>query len=371
MEEAERGERSNISHTSSSLLVSIKNLLLNIPKMTKILAITMTFLYILGLISFFANRLALIPGFTIPPHFRVWNLVTSGYFHLHLYDLIFNLIALLVLGKYLEPLWGSREFLRFIIIVNFFCAMSIFSVIVAVYVVTHNAGSQSAEHYLFKPFAGFYGTFGGFTVALKQVNPEEVRIPTLELRNKHIPSLLAFTHLALSFIIPVDYVLYMLFGIWFAWIYLRWFQRKAEGIYGDQSNEFSFASFFPECFQPAVSKISNIVWILCRAIFCCKCKPSKPQATTLISDFTTSNYTSILSPADAERRRQIALKALDARLAQIKHVPVTSPKVIGAGVVPPLVQQSNETVTSEQQENSIVIPIQNSKDALEAKSDSK
>jgi hypothetical protein len=36
----------------------------------------------------------------------------------------------------------------------------------------------------FKPFAGFYGVVSGFTVALKQLNPDEVIIPTIEIRKK-------------------------------------------------------------------------------------------------------------------------------------------------------------------------------------------
>jgi hypothetical protein len=45
---------------------------------------------------------------------------------------------------------------------------------------------------------------------------------------------------------PIQYVPFVVFGTYGAWIYLRYFQRKPEaGLKGDSSAEFAFATFFP------------------------------------------------------------------------------------------------------------------------------
>jgi hypothetical protein len=63
MQDIERGEKiEGLSSPKPSILTSIPNLFFNIPKVTKILAIIMTILYIFGLFSFFVNLLALVPG---------------------------------------------------------------------------------------------------------------------------------------------------------------------------------------------------------------------------------------------------------------------------------------------------------------------
>ncbi|KAJ1568513.1 hypothetical protein HK405_001084 [Cladochytrium tenue] len=87
-----------------------------------------------------------------------------------------------------------------------------------------------------------------------------------------------------------------LYGSVVAWVYIRFFKVQ-EGIRGDRSESFSFASFFPESTQftsyasPTLAAASLS-------------SPPPPAAKPLPgSDL-----------ADAERRRAIALRALDLRL---------------------------------------------------------
>ena len=42
---------------------------------------------------------------TIP---RVWNVFTAGYFETNCLVMLFNVAALLYLGKRIEPVWGAR-----------------------------------------------------------------------------------------------------------------------------------------------------------------------------------------------------------------------------------------------------------------------
>eukprot|EP00958_Prasinococcus_capsulatus_P017154 scaffold1929_cov376-Prasinococcus_capsulatus_cf.AAC.20 len=48
------------------------------------------------------------------------------------------------------------------------------------------------------------------------------------------------------------------------WCYLRFFQVRTEGVSGDPSETFEFATFFPDGAQPHVSRVSNILYNLVR-----------------------------------------------------------------------------------------------------------
>jgi hypothetical protein len=48
---------------------------------------------------------------------------------------------------------------------------------------------------------------------------------------------------------PVPTYPFTPFGLLVGWIYLRFYQPKSDGIVGDASDGFSFASFFPEVVQ--------------------------------------------------------------------------------------------------------------------------
>ncbi|KAE8670687.1 hypothetical protein F3Y22_tig00112114pilonHSYRG00157 [Hibiscus syriacus] len=68
--------------------------------------------------------LALIPARTIP---FGWNLITAGYI---------DTLGLLFMGKLLEPVWGSKEFLKFIFIINFLTSVCVFVTAIVLYYVT-------------------------------------------------------------------------------------------------------------------------------------------------------------------------------------------------------------------------------------------
>jgi membrane associated rhomboid family serine protease len=57
------------------------------------------------------------PAFTIG-HAYVWQLVTYAFVHVSFTHLLFNMIGLYFFGQRLEYRWGSREFLKFTIVVG-------------------------------------------------------------------------------------------------------------------------------------------------------------------------------------------------------------------------------------------------------------
>jgi hypothetical protein len=47
-------------------------------------------------------------------------------------------LAVLFIGKTLEPIWGSKEFLKFIVLVNLFTGASTFASMIFLYFCTRN-----------------------------------------------------------------------------------------------------------------------------------------------------------------------------------------------------------------------------------------
>jgi len=258
--------------------------------------------------------------------FFLWNIITSGYFHVSFFDLAFSIIVVLLVGKYLEPIWGSKEFLRFIAIVNLMVCLCMFALMIAAYFLS------GSDKFLFPPqkwgagehentqqqkgipvygVASFSGAIAGFVVAFKQLQPdyELSMFSIFGLRAKHYPSLLVVLHVILLVIGVHSFSsLYSIIGVYISWIYLRWFQRKGDGIVGDPSNEFAFASFFPEMTQPAIVKVTDII------CFCSRRPPSLPKITG--SSFQGSVHQ--VDPKVAERRRQKALQELETRMNEMK-----------------------------------------------------
>jgi len=101
------------------------------------------------------------------------------------------------------------------------------------------------------------------------------------------------------------------FGIIISWTYLRFFQSHQNGTKGDMSASFSFASFFPSIISPIISVFANTIFELLVKIRLCKPFVKKYNVAS------SSNITiTIPGPeaADADRRRQKALKALNDRM---------------------------------------------------------
>ncbi|NXK56965.1 TM115 protein, partial [Chauna torquata] len=99
-----------------------------------------------------------------------------------------------------------------------------------------------------------------------------------------------------------------------SWVYLRFYQRHSRGR-GDMSDHFAFATFFPEILQPVVGLVANLVHGLLVKVKVCR-KTVKRYDVGAPSSITISLPGT--DPQDAERRRQLALKALNERLKRVE-----------------------------------------------------
>ncbi|KMZ68061.1 putative Transmembrane protein [Zostera marina] len=268
--------------------------------------LSLLFLVGYGLLTVFPSAtayVALIPARTIP---FAWNLITAGFVDQSLPGVIISIIGLLLLGKQLEPIWGPREFLKFIFLVNFLTYTCAFVTAIILYYIS------TQEIYLYTPLSGFHGVLCGFLVGIKQIIPDQ-ELGVFKIKSKWIPSLCILLASILSFFV-LEFTTYLptiIFGVYTGWFYLRYLQRKPEtSIRGDPSDEFSFSSFFPEFLRPILDPIASILHrMLCGRFD--KAGENKGY-TSGASPLPGSD------PIEASRRRERGARALEQRLAAEK-----------------------------------------------------
>ncbi|EPS58976.1 hypothetical protein M569_15836, partial [Genlisea aurea] len=229
------------------------NYLTQIPKLCKGLAVVLIVghifvLYFPAAISY----IALIPAKTIP---FAWNLITSPYFEQSTEGVVISLIGLLVTGKLLDPIWGSRELLKFIFVVNVLTSLCVFVTAICLYYIT------SQELYLYMPVSGFHGAISGLIVGIKQILPDK-ELPLLKIKAKWSPSLAILAYVIVSLFRTTEVAAYVptfVFGAYTGWIYLRYWQKKPDSnIRGDQSDDFAFSTFFPSFLRGAIDPIASV-----------------------------------------------------------------------------------------------------------------
>ncbi|CBI31477.3 hypothetical protein AAG906_034404 [Vitis piasezkii] len=247
--------------------------------------------------------LALIPARTIP---FAWNLITSGYIEQTIYGTVVSTVGLLFLGKLLEPIWGTREFLKFIFVVNFLTSVCVFITAIALYYITRQ------ENYLYMPLSGFHGVLSGFLVGIKQIIPDQELslFSLLKIRARWLPSLMLLLSIAISFFTTESaaYLPALIFGTYMGWIYLRYLQRKPETrLKGDPSDEFAFSTFFPEFLRPVIDPIGSVFGRLC----CGRFEISDEDRGHTLGGAPLPGS----DPIEASRRRERGARALEERLA--------------------------------------------------------
>ncbi|KAM0090453.1 hypothetical protein ACP6JD_006170 [Aspergillus fumigatus] len=254
----------------------------------------------------------IVPYLTVVPSqffFYPWTLLTATFVEQNIFTVLLNAATLFYGGKYLERAWGSREFAKFIVIIavipNLVVALS------------------------------------SFLVAFKQLVPEHtvtIFKGLVKMRVKHFPALflLLNTISGLVFGTQVAALLAWL-GLLASWSYLRFYKRQpdltgtstdGQGIKGDASETFAFACLFPDVMQPPIAFVSDQIYTLLVALKICTPFSEEDIASgnqqvlargeaglpSLLSNQRGGGIRGIGKREEAERRRALALKALDQRL---------------------------------------------------------
>ncbi|KAG6553656.1 hypothetical protein Mapa_004570 [Marchantia paleacea] len=158
-------------------------------------------------LPFTVDYLTLVHGNTIP---FTWILVTKGYFKHTFIGLIFSVTGVFYYRRLLKPIWGSKEFVKFIAFTSFFTTICIFVISIFLYYVTGH------ENLLYTPIAGFHGVLVGFQVAMKHIFPDyEINTrQVIKMHAKWLPSFLVLIVLVVSFFVdnPIVYIPFIIFG---------------------------------------------------------------------------------------------------------------------------------------------------------------
>lgn len=344
--------------------MSVKAIIANVPSLTKALVSAVlgcslaAYVYIYRLqvdadpetvILSICPFIGLLPGFVM---YAPWTFLTAAFYESNIITLSISVVILLFCGKYLERAWGSKELLKFIIITAVLSnVVTWFGILISYYL-------SGDDKFLYNvQINGMAGVFSAFLVAFKHLIPEH-RIAILGARiSIRVKNLLGvFTVISIiSLILFKAIVFYNLVNIgWvIGWVYIRFFKYQ-DGIQGDRSETFAIQTFFPEFLHPVINFISNIVWGILVKLNCCQPGP-RHMPDVEIGNIGTSAPGS--ARAEAERRRALALKALDMRLSK---APTSSSGGSNSEPAPPMSRpltadnvlfDADETSTSETTNN--------------------
>lgn len=268
-----------------------------------------------------------------------WTIVLCSFIETDLLSLVLTLATLFYGGKYLERAWGSWEFAKFLLVITIGPNLVTLFACLALFVVTRDTT------YVQRNICGGTALQAGFLVAFKQLVPEHTVTlfrGILKIRVKNFPGIFLTVNQIISIITGSELPTTLATaGFFLAWVYLRFFKTTlpeiggttGAALKGDASETFALAHFFPEFIQPPIAYLSNLVFSLLVTIRVCtpfsehdvEAGNARAEArgdlglnglTRLAGNGVGGGGSTLpgSARAEAERRRALALKALDQRL---------------------------------------------------------
>ncbi|KAI7788684.1 rhomboid family protein [Diaporthe eres] len=307
---------------------------INIPPVTRILLITLGLQSILSAAirykQWTANSEIVIPYLNLIPQLSLiypWTFLTTTLVESNVFTLAIAAITLYHGGRYLERAWSSKEFAKFLLITALIPNTLCFGVMVTFFTVTRN------ESWTLTTIAGTIPLQISFLVAFSQLVPAHtvtlfrgilsLRVPRFPLVYLGLVLVLSLTPLLTlaSFLLAV-------FGLLTSWTYLRFYKtvfpdldssQTPYSLRGDASETFAFAEFFPAPAKPLVAALGDQVFnVLVALRLCTPFSQAEVSAAGGNSGgyhpYSHRNAAPGSARAEAERRRALALRALDQKL---------------------------------------------------------
>ncbi|THV07541.1 DUF1751-domain-containing protein [Dendrothele bispora CBS 962.96] len=333
-----------------AILQSPLTLIASIPPVTRYFTLaTIVFSSFYGWLAwngtYSTPYLTLIPGASL---FYPWTFVTSALVELSFWELIITLITIPPSLRYLERLWGSIETLKFIAVCVGFSNVIAFGFNWIEYMAT------SSEVFLYgMPYHGQMSLQIAVLVAFTQLIPEhqvqvmgfiKTRVKTLPMAYLTLSTVMCIVGFQCPWII-------IQFGWFVSWVYLRFYKKNTHDVvggmdtYGDRSETFSLTSWFPPFTHPVLKPSGDFVYKLANRLHLI------PTGGDLENGYAPVPGS---ARAEAERRRAMALKALDQRLANSSSPSAsqsTNPSQVQAS---PAVSSSNSPVPNHTPQKSVV-----------------
>lgn len=300
---------------------SIKEVLTESSFPIKFLLISSIICYPLGLLlpSLF-EVLVIRPTVILPPKFWVWTLLTYPFLENNIIALCFGLFCIIVASRLLEPLWGYKEFAKFLLISWTTAGVLSGLIYLAVYCLTLNEAFLYSRH-----FIGLAAINGAVAVGLKQTRGEDflVKTPWVSVQINDMPFIILSSLWSLSLLLglfSIEHCTLYTSGMYTSWLYLRFFQHHQRG-QGDLADHFAMDKFFPRPINRFVKVAALLCWQIVTRFGLCK-KAVGAQAAANNNQYTPVNLNLPgVDNFDAERRRQKALQQLNERLQKTEQLP--------------------------------------------------
>lgn len=274
--------------------------------------------------------LALVPSLSL---WYPWTCLTATFVEQNIFTLLINGANVFFGGKYLERAWGSQGFIYVILIATVIPNLLAVPTYIVWATITGNPGRALT------PINGGITIQAAFLVAFKQLVPEHtvsIYKGMVKMRVKHFPAVFLAVNTLSGLLLGTDTALILAwYGLITTWTYLRFFKRQPDlsgtstdgsGLKGDASETFAFATFFPDKLQPPIAALCDQIFnLLCSLKIC---TPFSDEVIAMSNEQAAARGESGLpnfsrhargarglsKREEAERRRALALKALDERL---------------------------------------------------------
>lgn len=318
---------------------------INVPPVTRaliLLTISFTFLYGLAIWNALPRSSAesitppdlSIPYLTLVPSksiFYPWTILTSTFVEQNTLNFFVNLTAVFLGGRYLERAWGSKDFGIAVLVGAVVPSLLVIPTYVIWGFFMRNTTRADT------PIAGAITLQAAFLVAFKQLVPEHTVsfYKVVKIRVKHFPAVFLLLNTISGIVFGTDTALLLAwYGLVTTWTYLRFFKYQPElgsstgglRLQGDASETFAFATFFPNILQPPIAAICDRIYT-----FLCSFNIIKPFSDEAVASSNEqaaargdAGLPTVMNQSraargmnkrdEAERRRALALKALDERL---------------------------------------------------------
>ncbi|KAI9812394.1 MAG: hypothetical protein M1832_000429 [Thelocarpon impressellum] len=264
-----------------------------------------------------------------------WVFASATLLEANVFTLLISGATLFYGGKYLERAWTSPEFAKFMAVASLAPNILTCLVVVSLYFLGRRGSGMSS------PIYGGVALQAAFLVAFKQLVPEHtvtIARGLIKMRVKHFPALFVLFQIISGVIFGTSTAaLLAVFGFLSSWTYLRFYKHsfadlstsQSTSLRGDASETFAFAYFFPDPLHGPVATVADAVY---NALVSVKvCTPFSAADVDAGNSQANARGEGGLSGllgrtggggppapgsarAEAERRRAVALKALDQRL---------------------------------------------------------
>ncbi|KAJ6780564.1 hypothetical protein PWT90_11055 [Aphanocladium album] len=306
---------------------------INIPPVTRVLLIALVAQSLLSAAiryrQWSETASIVIPYLTLVPQLSLvypWTFLTSTLVEGNIFTLAIACFTLYQGGRYLERAWSSADLAKFLVIVSLVPNVLTFATMVFFFTLTRN------ERWTLSTITGTIPLQISFLVAFSQLVPAHTVTlfrGVVSLRVMRTPILYTglVAVLGLTPVLSRAAVWQAAYGFLASWTYLRFYKTvfpdldssQPASLRGDASETFAFAEFFPAPVKPAVAALADQIFGILVAVRIC----------TPFSAADVSHARGDALPrraggagggapggarAEAERRRAIALRALDQRL---------------------------------------------------------